>query len=625
MKRKRRVKIRPVAPIGDFDAESAFELGRHREVVEKVQAPGGTPEEAMALIGSLAFLGRLDEALAFWNVSRERLSARLRARARFAIGLAFTRLSKFKAARRFFSDSLHDRECLNCADVYQGIGIYYYYQGQFKKTAVYARRALRLGLENGDNFIHALAIDLLGHTLCQSGRRSMGTRLLSQGQKQAGVSGEHDTLSAERLFYEAQAGMRPEVIVEEIREMIVLRGANNSYTRANLILELARQLTLRGEWHEARKLLNDEAVNIYAFENRRQETTLQLRLAELSYRQGDAAGAMHILQGARRCVDIISDRSFEIRILGLEEKVERHLLGREPSTSHQTRLEQLSREFPNSTNTRIVNRARGRIEKILPHGEDPLGDLLDLLARDSARGTAELLRIGYLGLWPEAMGIRPGDERLIVFESGHWLGIRKSGVIKSASALSQTSRKILQALSLGVHGKDRLLKDVWGYEYDPLRHDAMIYAALTTLRKSLGEMANWIETHDSGWSLGPCLFVGSAGPRGGTRVGTSGGGVEPIEKKIYFAEERYLDLNWRQIKALNDLMAGDQSKSWWTAPVYRTTFKVSLMTAWRDLDDLVRKKYLVRVGHGRLTSYRRGAILKRAVENDRVKPEDPKN
>jgi tetratricopeptide (TPR) repeat protein len=601
-----------------FDAVAAFELGRHLEVVERVLAPGGPPEETMALIGSLAFLGRLDEALAFWNVSRDRLTPLLRARARFAIGLAFTRVSKFKSAREFFSENSKDRECRGCADIYQGIGIFYYYRGQFKKTAIYARKSLRLALENGDNFIHALAIDLLGHTLCQSGRRSVGTRLLSQGQKQAGVSGEHDTLSAERLFYEAQAGMRPEAIVAEIRDMIATRGANNSYTRANLILELARQMTLRGEWAEARKLLNDEAANIYAFENRRQETTLQLRLAELSYRQGDGPGAMHILQGARRCVDIICDRSFEIRVLGLEAKVEKNLFGHEPSTNQQARLRELSREFPNSTNTRIVNRTRGKIEKILPDGEDPLGDLLDLVSRDPSLGANELLKRGYLGLWPEAAGIRPGEERMIIFESGHWLGLRKSGVVKSVSALSQTSRKMLQALSLGVQNKERLLKNVWGYHYDPLRHDAMIYAALTALRKSLGEMTLWIETHDNGWSLGACIFIGGAGHRAAPpesiELAESGDKVESLapmfEKIVHFAEERHLDLNWRQIKALNELMDNERKVAWWTAPVYRTEFNVSLMTAWRDLDELVKKKYLVRVGRGRLTSYRKGELLK---------------
>ena len=59
------------------------------------------------------------------------------------------------------------------------------------------------------------------------------------------------------------------------------------------MLELARQLTLRGEYARARALLNSESSKIYAFGNRRQELVLQLRLGELALRQGDIFAAEH--------------------------------------------------------------------------------------------------------------------------------------------------------------------------------------------------------------------------------------------------------------------------------------------------------------------------------------------
>jgi len=548
----------------------------------------------MALIGSLAFLGRIEEAVELWKLKRNGLAPALRARVRLTIGLALTRVTRFKAAREYLNENARDPECAACPDVYQGIGGFYYYLGKFEKASVFAKRALRLALENNDDYIRLLATDLLAHVLCETGRRSAGLRLLNQARELQKSKGASDLFSSEYLYYEAQAGARPESIVDELREFLAAGVGELSYARANIILELARQLTLRGRWDEARNILNAEAANIYAHENRRQEVTLQLRLAEIACRQGDGAGAVHFLKAARRRINKIGDRIFELRILGLEHKVERQCFRREPDAASLRRLRVLSSEISHPINARVLNRIAGRLREPVSAGEDPLGDLLDLVARDPRRGGVELLKLGYLGLWPQAKGLRPGEERLFIVESGHWIAVRKAGVVRGSQPLSQTSRKIIQAMSRGLINKESLLRAVWGYDYDPLRHDSMIYAALAALRKSLGPAANWIRTHDMGWSLGPTEISGLIGTI--AEIAERGPAPVPAPRGQFATIE---DLNWRQFKALSDLSPGE----FWTAPLYGAAFSVSLMTAWRDLDNLVKKGYLLRSGHGRLTRY----------------------
>ena len=580
-----------------WSALEAFESGRHREVVERVKAPGKTAAETLALIGSLSFLGRIDEALELWKIGRARLAPGERARARFSIGLACMRVSRFKLARGFFNRNLKDAACRFSADVYQGVGIYYFYTGQFEKSLRFAKLAMKRSLENGDAYIRAFATDLQGHALVQTGRRSAGLRLLAEAQELAKRESKADVFSPQRLIYESEAGLRPHSIVEELRQQVQLAGRETSYTHANLVLELARQLTLRGRWREARELLDAESPTIYAFENRRQDATLQLRLAEIAYRRGEVSTAQHFLQAARRCLNKIADSVFEIRILGLELKIERDLLGREPSLMSLARLEQLSRKHPSPMNSRINGRnsrsgarSLGTAHEPAP-GEDPLGDLLDLAGRDPERGAGELMRAGYLGLWPQARGLKPGTEALVVFESGRWLAVGRDQVALGPGPLSSLSRKILRRLAIDRAGKQELIESVWGYSYEPLRHDSVVHAALAALRKSLGPLAaGWIETHDEGWLLSVTLI-----DRNERRNEKQRDSQPQAAPSSLFAPE----LNWRQLAALREV----ETRNQWSVPAYREFFKVSTMTAWRDLDGLVEKRYLVRRGHGRATAY----------------------
>ena len=583
-----------------FDAKSAFELGRHREVLERTKWASASSPASAAYIASLASVGQTDDAKVLFEERMEKLKPADRARARFTLALAYTRLSRFKLARKLLLENRDDPKCKDLPDVFQGIGIYYYYTGRFQKSASFAKRAMKSSLARQDDYIHALATDLYGHALVQTGHRSAGIRLLEQARTKSKTTGASDPFSTERLIYEAEAGLRPESIVTELQTVLEAGPAETFYTRANLTLELARQLTLRGSWQEARQLLDREAPSIYSFQNRRQEALLQLRLAEIAYRQNDAPSATHFLQAARRCLKKVVDNAFEIRILGLEQKVERRLLGREPNEQSSARMLALSKICEGAMSARILARTTSGPAPESPHGEDPLGDLLDLVSKSPRQGLRELLSKGYLGLWPEAKKLATTDSQLVILENQRWLTIDRGGVKMAAAALSPTSKKILRVLALGKTDKEGLIKSVWGYEYDPLRHDATIYAALAALRKALGPASSWIQTLDDGWKLTAHLVDESPTSDSGEVENAQISKLNVTTKTIFAAELR--DLNWRQIKVVEDL----ETKSVWTPGSYRESFAVSTMTAWRDLDDLVQKRYLIKTGAGRGTAYLKG-------------------
>ena len=567
----------------------AFADGRHSEIVERIAAPGGTPEDSAALICSLAFLGNVNKARQIWEIKGASLPFGLKARARFALAVAHTRISRFKTAKRFVRANLEDAATFKFPDAFQAAGIYFYYLGYFDKSARFATRALKLSMEIWDVYMQALATDLLGHTSVQRGRRASGLKLLEDAQKLARRGSKYDPFTPEKLIYEAEAGYRPLTIVAELQEALETFGEEYSHTRSNLVLELSRQLTLRGEWREARAWLDAEAPRIYGFENRRQEATLQLRLAHLSFLQGELANARHFLRAARRCLHRIADRIFELRILGLELKVQKQA-GSQTEVIEK-RIADLSATHPSSINSRIQSRQRGETHHYA--SEDPLGDLLDLAARDRSAGLKRILQLGLLGLWPEHRGFQPGFLSLTVFENGDWIATTREGVVRSVAPLSVTSRKMLRRLSQGLASKEDLLKSVWGYEYDSLRHDPMIYTALTSLRRSLGVIAVHLQTFDDGWALADLAYAQTGGDLAAKATPSA---VKPMAPVLVF------DLNWRQIKAIQRL-EGRESLERWTVPQFKKAFEVSTMTAWRDLDGLVEKNYLIRLGRGRSTVY----------------------
>ena len=577
-----------------------LEKGEFLEIAKTIRPPGKTPEETEILISSFSFLGRLEEATGLLQARSSVMNTEEKVRARFSLGLAALRASKFQTAKKLFM--LNVKSATPAVQDYssQGVALYYYFFGQFEKSQKWGQRALTAAMKNGSPYTQLLATDLLGHSHVQMGHRPEGLRLLRQSVQLALDSDKPftaESIDAERLIYEAQFGSRAGESVRSLENFSSSLRAQSSYTRGNLLLERGRQLTLRGDWKRARETLDQGSFQIYQYGLRRQELTLQHRLAEVSFRQGDFSSALHFLQAARRCLNQVSDRAFEIRILGLELKLLENQNESALIAQKKQRLLELSAHYGDQINRQILERkgwSKNRTEGSRP-GEDPLHDFLKSLEESPGDSLRACLEHGWYNFLPEVLQKPRNKRRLIVLEDQvSWVSISSEGVLFEADALTGQSHRLLWLLSTGPQSKESLVQKIWGYEYDPLRHDSLIYSALSSLRKALPAQSSILETTEQGWRLtDPCEFLSK---KFDWSVDTQ---VRPASSKQPF--DPSLGLSLRQEQAYRVL--AQQKKEFWDIKTYRSHFKVATMTAFRDLKDLVEKGYLVRRGQGRTTCY----------------------
>ena len=167
--------------------------------------------------------------------------------------------------------------------------------------------------------------------------------------------------------------------------------------------------------------------------------------------------------------------------------------------------------------------------------------------------------------------------------------------------------------------KQHLIEKVWGYNYDPLRHDSLVYTALTRLRVALEPMNHWIINDDTNYQLLPDVeiqFIQTApqalsastltSSRTFTALGASHAASPPPSLQSLTSSSAptlpllEMDLNLRQIQFLNlkDSVAVN-------VEAYAKHWKVTKMTALRDLKKLCDLGYLKRLGKGRATEYYR--------------------
>ena len=575
-----------------FAAIKALQSGRYDDILDHFRRHSPKIDsDIVGLVGAYAFLGRIDEARELLHSREKKLPIKDLIACRFFLGVALTRVSRLKESHRLFGDNARLAKRCKVARAYaaQGIGFYFYFIGKFALARKHALLALRFASDENSVFVHYLAQDLLGHTLVQLGRRPEGLRLMSDARTSALKSGNVNfaaAFEAAALIYQSEAGWRPLTIVRELEAAIRDLRASDSYTSNNLVLELARQLILRGYWRDARRLLDENAMQIYKFGNRRQEFVLQLRLGDLAIYQGDFSSAAHFIRGAKRCLNRVADRNFEMRLLGLECKFFQ-AQGHDRPPESVARLLELTAEFSTSINQQILFRQGLRPDPVISETEDPLGALFLQSLREPNEAQRQSLAIGYVGLWPAFKGLKPGSKWIILLEDMRSLLLTApDGTFLKAAAVTPQLISFLQNVAQGRGRKDQLIKAVWGYNYHPLRHDSLLYSAVAKLRRSLGPYEEWLVNTDNGWRLKPEIQCD---------LKFDSMTILPAEE-LPVEPERFTP---RQHMAIKEL----RRRGVWTIKSYKEAYAISTMTAFRDLRYLLKSGVLIRVGKGRSTRY----------------------
>ncbi|MGZ3693701.1 MAG: hypothetical protein ACXWQO_05845 [Bdellovibrionota bacterium] len=579
-----------------------FLAGSYRSTAEKLLGQKITAAkngDFVSLIAALSFLGRTDEAQSLFEQNRKKFSGLTILASRFFLAIGLVRRSEYEAARKIFAENekLAGKSALEQFYVQQGNVLYFYYTGQTGAALKAADLALTAAVGASDLFARALATDALGHCNVVGGEIHKGLAQLAEAAKLMAKLGNKsfaNGFAISRELYEAEFGLTGDAGLKKLEERLNSTGTEDNYSFSNVAIELARQYTLRGRFSDSRRVLELAAPLVYANQHRRHEILLNLRLAELSGRQGEFFQSKHFLWFARHLLNREADASFELAALGIEYKLALAEGKKEAIAELSQRWKTLGASHANTRDRNL----RARLDNTQSGNPE---DKVYAAFFQSAQGKnlesrlAPLLENGFLAEVSRVLELQPGIPTIAVLAHGILIQ-SKEKISWREGALSSLQYKILRVLGRQEHetSKENLVQLVWGYNYDALRHDSMVYAALSSLRKALDSAGAWVVASEGGYRLEAKLCW---------KMTSSESAAVQSAARPELPAENLLQLNHRQIEIL-EWMRNDRYLG---VADCKSKFGVSEITALRDLDGLRRKNFVVRIGKARATRYLLGS------------------
>lgn len=580
-------------------------------------------EKTALQISALVFLGEQREAQVLYDraLRLEVCTDLFQAQCRFFLGVGLVRKSQYdQAATIFARNRLLLKMKLRRSQKFdqrigfyalQGSAFFRFFRGQFLKSCDLAERAYDFAFESKFLYGQVLALDLLGHSLCHLGSVHRGLYELQRGLKIAkdlGNGGLVTALQISIMKFRAQFGVDIKNTIHELSQAVESLQIEDTYSRAEIHLELARQLILRGNAGQAQKLLDKASVVVYQFQNRRQSAIFNLRSAHLMHLRGDNHSALTLLNALRALLNPRIDVVILRQALGLELKIQRQL-------GFGNRL--IEQRFLTALDSRISDRFHGREFAVasslhssfqMKAGEDVIGDIIDRCQIADLDYLYEIKNLGLLGLVPGFVKFPLGKRGVFLGPSrGEMLICSQGDVQWIERGVTTPIKKLIKLLaSKQFQTKEHLIQMIWGYKYDPSMHDRLLHATVGKLRQFLGQHSSWVEWSFEGYRLLPEILVIDAESKFET---TRGIAVETSEEKLKTSESKPVQLsrtqssreglNVRQVKLLGSFKSGD----FISVKEYAKKFKVTTMTAYRDLDGLHALGQVVRIGKGRATVY----------------------
>lgn len=581
--------------------------GKYKEVLSIVgRAPLDVRNEDFEIktsfqVGALVFLGEFQEAKIIFEraVKLTNPSLVFIVRSRFFLGVGCVRRSDYAAAKFYFAQNiLAKKKCLNSKDrdlaeisfyALQGSAFFKFFRGQFRRTVGLAEQAYAVAFEGRFKYGQILSLDLLGHSFCMLGSVRRGTFELEKAlglAKGLGNGSIEAALSVSLEKYRAQFGLDLQNSIGHLYEAIRSLSSEDVYSKSELYLELIRQLILRGQGRAAQKIIEKVGSLIYQHQNKRHSAIFNLRYSHLLLLRGDPQAALALSNALRGNLDPKVDIVIARQADGLSRKIREHL-------GHDTESD-ISLSAGNSANSideRIQRRHFIDSVSFSNLGEDPLGDILDRIRVEGKNLFYEIKKLGLFGLLPKVLNIPLGSLGIYLGPSrGEMLIVNGADVVCLDHGITGPIKKLILCLAgPDYKSKELLIEKVWNYTYNSSIHDSLLHATIGKLRNLLGDCAGWVEWSNNGYRLANNISVFG--------VGSSAETVKSSETPDPMSVN--LDLNYRQIEVLQALRPG----KFINVKEYTQIYKVSSMTACRDLSYLHRTGRLLRIGRGRATGY----------------------
>ncbi len=568
----------------------------YQDKYQKASHVSLTKKNASYILGSLCFLGEHEKARTIYKEYKPFFGLKDLIFVRFHLGISYTRTSEYKKAKEQFLGNWRYRHSKKVGSterflIYQGLSFFRYFFSRHGSSLSFAKKAQ-------EEFIHrktapaplyeAFVLELIGHNYFQLGRPAKGEVFFKKAIK---VAKENqftqlfEEFEASFKIYQSQFDINIDKHIKKLKTLLKKTSQTNDYTSSELVLQIAKLSFLKGQYKKASEFILQHFDIIYKNDNKRKLAILNTLLAQLLLPKQQYMEALSLLKVAKEKLDKHIDVNLLAPILGVERKIFRIL-----SLNHDEIDEELNRLVIGTDKAlvhRLDKRERGQGFNSLE--EDRIGRLFDSASRGDFSILDEVIEYNFYSLIPKLFG--PFTKRKLIIlhpkNKGFFL-VDEEEVNFYSKKLSTSQIQFLAALHNGMQSKESLIRVVWGYsDYDPIRHDHLVYTMLKRVRKALETRSYWI--HSSGDDLFSLdSEVGLVLNRGNNLK------VENKKYEVEIPEE----LNFRQVQILEDLFdrpfsAGDVA----------TYFSITRMTSFRDLSHLVELGYLEKRGKGRGTKY----------------------
>lgn len=551
--------------------------------------------EIVEKIAQLTFKGEHMEARQVFKKWESELKGLALFRSRFHIGLSYTRTSEYEKAKEIFLQSY--REWLRARPtgaegfyVFQGLSFFRFFFSRHQSSLTLAKKALAL-LQMGDSkdaLPFALVYDLLSHNFFQLGEASKGEENLLKAIEAAKKGGLHSLegeFRASLVIYKSNYSTEIETSLRSLKKLLKNTPETNDYTLSEIVLQITKLLLLKGQYKKANEFLISHFKVIYKNENKRKVAKLNTLLAILMREKGQYIEALSLLKVAKKNLVREVDMNLLIPCLGLEVE----LLGELKQDSEEEKEELL--KALRRTDKSIPHRIELRISKGQNESfaEDPLGNLFDQLRSKNQKALDEALNSNLYHLAktyfpktksPRAIFIHPLNSGFLISSEDESFFIE--------SKLSKNQLSLIRELGNGPQTKEELVTKVWGYDYDPLRHDHLVYSAIRRMRVALGKFSFWITSDENHYSWEGSVEI----------IFPQSEKAKKPKPSPSFSDSEWEELNFRQVQILEG--AFDKPFS---AGEHAEFFGINRMTSFRDLRELVEANLLVKRGRGKGTQY----------------------
>ncbi len=590
-------------------AKSLYFKGKYKEAASL----GSTISGLCYKLGGLVFIAKHHEARSLYQEYIDTLPQEDKIIAKFHIAISYIRTSNYTKGKKLLDENFDELDESKFTPetiffIYQGLSFYYYFFSKYSLSFKYSELSFSASVKTKKEFqlLKALALDIQGHNLVQLGKIHLGLKRLKEGFqicenfnfKNLGFSIKNSI-----VLYECEHESDFDKNILVLKKALSETPRSNDYSCSEIVLQIANLLLIKGCYQMAQDYLSENYEIIYENENKRKVAKLNIVLSTIMIFRGQYMEALALLTVAQNNLDKRVDSSLLMPIMGLRISILQRL-GKDYSAIQKDK-DKMLKKTDSYLSKRIESRKnKGSIKYNV--GDDLLGDIFDSI--EKLEGNEKLVKIiksNILSLLPLELKLLT-NKKYIIYHSHLNIVIIKdlNGLVKLDEGLSPLQIKILNYLSGGTKSKQEIIEVIWGYEYDSLRHDSLIYTNIKRLRSLFGENDHLIINNENSYGLESDIVfleisvskkVVVIKSKNDNVISDRSGNDERIELGNSLAE---FSLNHRQTIFLRDIR-----NEYTDVATYSKSWGVTKKTALRDLKRLEEINLIERKGNARATKY----------------------